>query len=446
MKIIIFTGQEQSNWKEFVQQLFKSNPHIKNISTDLTPYFEHNNINPENHERHPNEDNQLISYIHQGENLALNYLSQLKFDYEIISFYSSPENALAHAFQTNPSLEYHLFEQEKLWQQQAEDILNIYLNNNSNCGLYDLQKCKKNPGNFITLIQKKLGPGIELNPFSYTEPEVSYLSNFNLISNTIIRNNPSLEILFEQLESAAEQVIENEITQSQDSILEQCISELQKQLINTTKIDELEKINAKLEDEMTSLKLNLTNSTSINSDLKSQNDLFILQVTQLQDELEKALLISKEQCSQQADLTKKLEYVQQQSQTEKQELLCENELALLQINQLQEELEQYFLNAQRFENQVNELKNSHANAQKQLTDKLSTLETQTAQLQSDNQQLTEENELSLLQINQLQEELEYYYLQYQSGTVWHPLTQVNKALPLHLSHSLTLMYKLEPIT
>jgi hypothetical protein len=369
MKIIIFTGQEQSNWKEFVQQLFKSNPHIKNNSTDLTQYFEHDNINSENHEKNPNEDNQLIGYIHQGENLALNYLSQLKFDYEIISFYSLPENALAHVFQTNPSLEYNLFEQEKLWQQQAEDILNIYLNNNSNCSLYDLQKCKKNPGNFITLIQKKLGPSIELNPFSYPEPEASYLSNFNLISNTIIRNNPSLEILFEQLESAAEQVIENEITQSQYSILEQCISELQKKLINITKLDELEK----------------------------------------------ALLISKEQCSQQADLTKKLEYVQQQSQTET-------------------------------ENQVNELKNSHANTQKQLTDKLSTLEIQTAQLQSDNQQLTEENELSLLQINQLQEELEYYYLQYQSGTVWHPLTQVNKALPLHLSHSLTLMYKLEPIT
>ena len=74
---------------------------------------------------------------------------------------------------------------------------------------------------------------------------------------------------------------------------------------------------------------------------------------------------------------------------------AENELALLQIHQLQEELEASYLNAK----VLTEESVTHKSA---LENRLS--------------ERTAENELALLQIHQLQEELEYYYIQYQKMT------------------------------
>jgi len=100
------------------------------------------------------------------------------------------------------------------------------------------------------------------------------------------------------------------------------------------------------------------------------------------------------------------------------ELTAENKLALLQINQLQEELETTFLNA-------SELKSELAVGK-------STLETHLAEL-------TAENELALLQINQLQEELEHYYIQYQKMT-YSPNTEISYVTDLNrVKVSLSLM-------
>jgi hypothetical protein len=90
------------------------------------------------------------------------------------------------------------------------------------------------------------------------------------------------------------------------------------------------------------------------------------------------------------------------------ELKSENELALLQINQLQEELEATYLDA-------NELKGE--------------LTAGAAALEISLSEHTAEHELALLQINQLQEELEHYYIQYQKMT-YSPNTEISYAIDL----------------
>jgi Ni,Fe-hydrogenase I large subunit len=100
------------------------------------------------------------------------------------------------------------------------------------------------------------------------------------------------------------------------------------------------------------------------------------------------------------------------------ELTGENELALLQINQLQEELEATYLNAEKVKGES--------------STRISALEKRLSEL-------TAENELTLLQINQLQEELEHYYIQYQKMT-YSPNTEISYATDLNrVKASLSLM-------
>jgi hypothetical protein len=139
--------------------------------------------------------------------------------------------------------------------------------------------------------------------------------------------------------------------------------------------------------------------------------LALLQINQQQEELETSYLNAKELKGEFATQTSGLE-------THLADLKVENELALLQINQLQEELEATYLNAEKVKGE--------------LAVGAKALETQFSEL-------TAENELSLLQINQLQEELEHYYIQYQKMT-YSPNTEIRYATDLNrVKVSLSLM-------
>ena len=116
-----------------------------------------------------------------------------------------------------------------------------------------------------------------------------------------------------------------------------------------------------------------------------------------------------------------------------QELEQENELLLLQLHQVQEELEQHFLNnqelgekekqltidIQRKQQEIDNLKTNtfqlDANIQSKQQE-IDYLKANTSQLNASiqaKQELEQENELLLLQLHQVQEELEHYFLEYQ---------------------------------
>jgi hypothetical protein len=156
-------------------------------------------------------------------------------------------------------------------------------------------------------------------------------------------------------------------------------------------------------------------------ELTSENELALLQIHQLQEELEATYLNAKELKSDLATQTSRLE-------THLAELTAENELALLQINQLQEELSESALFAASNSELI--IDNEKLKAE---------FATRTSAHESSLAELTAENELALLQINQLQEELEHYYIQYQKIT-YSPKREVSYAADLNrVKVSLSLM-------
>jgi chromosome segregation ATPase len=117
------------------------------------------------------------------------------------------------------------------------------------------------------------------------------------------------------------------------------------------------------------------------SECKAENELALLQIHQMQEELETSYLNAKELKGEFATQTSGLE-------THLADLKAENELALLQINQLQEELEATYLNAEKVKGE--------------LAVGAKSLETQLTKFKA-------ENELAAVKINQLEEELETAY-------------------------------------
>ncbi|TON65447.1 hypothetical protein, partial [Vibrio parahaemolyticus] len=96
-------------------------------------------------------------------------------------------------------------------------------------------------------------------------------------------------------------------------------------------------------------------------------------------------------------------------ESERHNLVAEGELSLLQIHRLQEELEALQQTSQVKESSILILETRIS----ELTATNTELTEEKSLLESEKQALVEENELSLLQIHQLQEELEHYYLKLQ---------------------------------
>jgi hypothetical protein len=176
--------------------------------------------------------------------------------------------------------------------------------------------------------------------------------------------------------------------------------------------------NAKLKTEFTSRTSALESSLS---ELTAENELALLQINQLQEELEATYLNANE-------LKGELTAGASALETSLSECKAENELTSLQIKQLQEELSDSATLAA----SNSELIVDNAKLKAEFTSRTLALETDLSELKS-------ENELALLQINQLQEELEHYYIQYQKMT-YSPKREISYATDLNrVKVSLSLM-------
>jgi len=127
----------------------------------------------------------------------------------------------------------------------------------------------------------------------------------------------------------------------------------------------------------------------------------------------------------QQELQPKVDHLEQQllnRDRDLQQTRQEAELTLLQLHQVQKELEQLFLSdrqkQQLLDTRTQELQGLQANIQalqQELQPKVDHLEQQLLNRDRDLQQTREEAELTLLQLHQVQEELERYFLQTRAG-------------------------------
>ncbi|MDO6617608.1 hypothetical protein [Shewanella sp. 6_MG-2023] len=308
------------------------------------------------------------------------------------------------------------------------------------------------------------------------------LSNLTTEHAELKNKNISAESEIQDLKSSlSECKSENTALTSENELallqVHQLQEELEQTFLNSQKLEsennELVSSNLALESKAsnlitlnTELESDKTTLQSVFSDRESENKLALLQVHHLQEELEQtfinaqkleteknsALIESgrnqmtnkknKQLMDQLTVSNNKIESLSQNLEQQKsmfEENKAENELALLQVHQLQEELEHTFLKTQKLQNEKEELVSSISSLKSKvsnLSNNLTAKNNEQSELESD---LESENELAILQIHQLQEELEYYYLKYQKESNWTPIPLETSAIQLHLQQTLQLL-------
>jgi len=179
-------------------------------------------------------------------------------------------------------------------------------------------------------------------------------------------------------------------------------------------------------------------------DTRKEAEFTLMQLHQVQEELERLFLADRQKKqlldtrnhelqtlkrnleALQQELQPKADYLEQQLQTREkqmQDTRKEAELTLTQLHQVQEELEQLFLadlqKQQLLDTRNHELQTLKRNLealQQELQPKVDYLEQQLQTSEKEMQDIREEARLTLLQLHQVQEELERYFLQTRAGS------------------------------
>ena len=219
-----------------------------------------------------------------------------------------------------------------------------------------------------------------------------------------------------------QEAVKNELAQKLESLaqLTQQLEKEQKEKeaavkeVTNTKSTaaELDAKNKSALSELASTKEQASTLAAENSELKSENELLLLQTQQLQEELESAFVEASKTKAAVADLENKYKETanklteadveKQRISKENNELKSESELLLLQTQQLQEELESVFAEVNNAKAAVADSNTKYEKANSQLAE----VKSEKERIAKQNTEQAKENELLLLQIQQLQEELE----------------------------------------
>jgi hypothetical protein len=242
-----------------------------------------------------------------------------------------------------------------------------------------------------------------------------------------------------------------ELRQAQKELQQLLLADRQKQQLLDTRTQNMVDLQAniqalqeELKPKVEHLEQQLHNRDCELQQTRDEAELTLLQLHQVQEELEQLFLTDRQkqqlldirsdelqslQANIQAlqqELKPKVEHLEQQLHNrdcELQQMRDEAELTLLQLHQVQEELEQLFLTdrqkQQLLDIRSDELQSLQANIQalqQDLQPKVNVLEQQLHNRDRDLQEARDDAELTLLQLHQVQEELERYFLQSRAGS------------------------------
>jgi|GEM_PF-5995190 len=390
MKLLVFCGLLNIENKQALVDMFVSHNAI-NVndavaSNDLQQLNDYLSVLQQGKTATEYQDKVAI-YFYHGDVELLNSTPLNSDNYHYISFYSAPEVSIA------PSLS------EQDWVSDSNAILDLHLSNMEQSYLINQADIVNHAEQIVKLLNSV--SGLVLKPLTIKQQAENVLSIAQIVlSINSIKNNPQLQQLFEQLEGTTD-ITKADYGLSVEARLEAWLS----LLLTTAKgaqqdvtqlashIDDLQQQNSVLIEQTTAG--------------DAEKELALLQINQLQEELELAQTQSQKLAIEHHAATEQNKQIQQQlaldtasftdklaqSEILQTKLTSENELALLQISQLQEELEQSFVNSE-------QLKAEHQDS----------IELLVAEAERQQELLINENELALLQINQLQEELEQSFV------------------------------------
>ena len=300
------------------------------------------------------------------------------------------------------------------WQQHHQRLLAFYLDNPERCLVIDAEQAQQHPQALVQLLTQRWQLPLEatgLTEEPATAPHVPdplalYLAQQLIEQHLLKQQDSRFQSLYAELQAAQHPLVDNEAEQpaSVDAMV-QHYQQLRRQQQNdqTQRIHQAQQIEA----------------------LNQSADQLTQQLQQTQHALSKA------EQQHQAE--------QHQQQQALDDLKQESELLLLLLHQVQEELESTFLKHQQVESRYQTLESQHKHTQQQLTQAQEQLkqtqeklkqaeqqrdaakqhETTQRQQQAELEDTKQENELLLLQLHQVQEELEHYFLEHQKLSSTH---------------------------
>ena len=301
------------------------------------------------------------------------------------------------------------------WQHHHQRLLDFYLANPERCLVVDAEQAQQHPQALVELLAQRWQ--LPLDAHGIAEPTTApnqpdalalYLAQQLIEQHLLTQQDKGFQTLHAELQAAQHPLVNNPPEPAQAASLEAIVLHYQ-QLNNQQQNDQRQ-----LESDAQQIEA-----------LNQSADQLTQQLQQTQHALSKA------EQQHQAE--------QHQQQQALDDLKQESELLLLQLHQVQEELESTFLKHQQLESLYQTLESQHKHTQQQLTQAQEQLkqtqeklkqaeqqrdaakqhETTQRQQQAELEDTKQENELLLLQLHQVQEELEHYFLEHQKLSSTH---------------------------
>ena len=298
----------------------------------------------------------------------LNYWRDFDSQTRFILVYASPTYALAQLLQDEEASPVLVENLCSSWASVNEELLGFYIRNQDRCLLVNVEALSlPRADNLITVSRDRLG----LNLFAPAEECSAPTLNdavFKLLATSLLQAYPAVQELYQELESVADIICDS--SEPPKDLLAQAYHQYRDfTLLHDDVVVESTQLNeyvTKLQTQLTQLQQELSiekKKPDLNNQLATQekeNEQLLLQLHQVQEELERVFLAGEKQKLDSKDqflkLDSQLVKSQQELATEKKkpnlsnqlaEQEKENELLLLQLHQVQEELEHYFLEYQK---------------------------------------------------------------------------------------------------
>lgn len=263
----------------------------------------------------------------------LDFWHELEPQHRFAMLYSPPQVGISQCLPQVSEQSQDLDSIIKSWMNYHLELLRFYRSHQEQCILVNVQKCLAFPDEFIRICKHYLSFDFEeqlLSQIESSDSEMQYEGD--VLFHLIAKQYPDINNLFQELEASAtpfEKSIERQQIAQNDGKKQLEIIWQERRRLKTQQAEE-DEIRTQLQQTLDS---QISKTQKIESEKKQE-------ILVLQENIKKLEVEIKQQ-------NEKEQYSQQNQDSE-----TENELLLLQLHQVQEELEHYFLKYQELEQQT----------------------------------------------------------------------------------------------
>ncbi len=436
MKIVICTGSPWSNVNQVGTTLISAGLHppapsadskltIESLHAQIETTYKIDNLTSNGQAIHPgditalqaldilqsNPDQELTGWTHPLDTWLLDFWKSLDLDIYFILAYSSPEEDIARFMLQDIETSLSSESAAELWFSYNTQLLRFYNRNRDRCVLLSSNNNSGNSSHLTTLCNERFNIALQTDTDTADPVETTQDTVASVLAQSFLQDNDELYKLYDEIQATATLPNNESANTSSDkaweaySLTRHRAAEQQEQLKTYRKEQkesqrQLKEFTEKLS-EQTDL---LEKSQSEHKQSNEENELLLLQLHQVQEELETTFISNQESQNTLTDLQERHELLKsQQNKTHLQQEECTTKLTdqIRLLDEKQTSVKQYKQKTETLQKELEQLNNLKDNT------------AESDQLLSKSTELEQENELLLLQLHQVQEELEHYFLLHQ---------------------------------